>query len=393
MGVQTQAQQNPTILIKEITDQYIRKNFQNMSDYFSAQNQFLNFKFFEIMVSGAQTSQTLAHGLGTTPKDIMVSFVSGPGQITFDIDDSDDKNLSYSTSDSVYCRIYVGSYWGNQSTNGSPGSMTVGGTPQIYTLPSGLILPFGGTIAPKNFLMCNGAAVSRKTYANLFAAIATAFGYGDGSTTFNLPNTMGMFLRGVAPIPSGTSGLTSIVGSGSPSSNNATFVSHGLTSGQKVRVVGGGMGGLTVGTDYYVGVVDANTLFFATSINNVFVNINSAITGGLSPIKITLSGTNSAVLQAWVDADCTTRTAPTLGANSGPNVGSKQSHALQKFPGIQSGGTTAVFQGAFTSFITFSGAGENGQPCYQMLLDASAVANTSSETRPINLNVNYIISI
>lgn len=47
------------------------------------------------------------------------------------------------------------------------------------------------------FLLCNGQAVSRTTYANLFAAIGTSFGFGDGSTTFNVPNYRGCFLRGL----------------------------------------------------------------------------------------------------------------------------------------------------------------------------------------------------
>jgi len=50
--------------------------------------------------------------------------------------------------------------------------------------------------APTGFLKCNGAAVSRTVYANLFAAIGTTFGVGDGSTTFNLPDLRGEFIRG-----------------------------------------------------------------------------------------------------------------------------------------------------------------------------------------------------
>jgi microcystin-dependent protein len=46
------------------------------------------------------------------------------------------------------------------------------------------------------WLYCNGDAVSRSTYANLFAAIGTTYGVGDGSTTFNLPDLRGVFLRG-----------------------------------------------------------------------------------------------------------------------------------------------------------------------------------------------------
>ena len=55
-------------------------------------------------------------------------------------------------------------------------------------MPVGTIIDFGGTAAPANFLNCDGSAVSRTTYAGLFAAISTTWGVGDGSTTFNLPD-------------------------------------------------------------------------------------------------------------------------------------------------------------------------------------------------------------
>lgn len=55
-------------------------------------------------------------------------------------------------------------------------------------LPSGMITPYGGATAPNGWLLCDGTAVSRETYADLFAVIGTAFGSGDGSTTFNVPD-------------------------------------------------------------------------------------------------------------------------------------------------------------------------------------------------------------
>jgi microcystin-dependent protein len=54
--------------------------------------------------------------------------------------------------------------------------------------PAGVIQMYAGSTAPTNWLLCDGSAVSRTTYANLFSAIGTNYGTGDGSTTFNLPN-------------------------------------------------------------------------------------------------------------------------------------------------------------------------------------------------------------
>lgn len=60
--------------------------------------------------------------------------------------------------------------------------------PSGDTLPVGAITQFGGETAPTNWLFCNGQAVSRETYAELFEAIGTTYGEGDGSTTFNVPD-------------------------------------------------------------------------------------------------------------------------------------------------------------------------------------------------------------
>lgn len=61
-------------------------------------------------------------------------------------------------------------------------------------VPTGSMLPYGGSTAPAGWLLGNGGAVSRTTYANLFAIIGTTYGAGDGSTTFNLPNLSNFYL-------------------------------------------------------------------------------------------------------------------------------------------------------------------------------------------------------
>ena len=60
----------------------------------------------------------------------------------------------------------------------------------------GMVLPFAGKKVPKGFLLCDGRAVSREDYKRLFDAIGTTYGEGDGSTTFNLRDARGEFIRG-----------------------------------------------------------------------------------------------------------------------------------------------------------------------------------------------------
>jgi microcystin-dependent protein len=58
-------------------------------------------------------------------------------------------------------------------------------------MPTGGIVPFAVSSAPTGWLLCDGAAVSRTTYATLFSAIGTTYGVGNGTTTFNIPNLKG----------------------------------------------------------------------------------------------------------------------------------------------------------------------------------------------------------
>lgn len=62
--------------------------------------------------------------------------------------------------------------------------------------PAGIVMPFAGSVAPQGYLLCDGSAVSRTDYADLFTAIGTTYGVGDGSTTFNVPDLSGRVVIG-----------------------------------------------------------------------------------------------------------------------------------------------------------------------------------------------------
>jgi hypothetical protein len=70
-------------------------------------------------------------------------------------------------------------------------------------VPAGVIHIFAGTVVPAGFLLCNGTAVSRTVYSRLFAVIGTAFGIGDDTTTFNLPDLRQRFPLGKAAAGTG----------------------------------------------------------------------------------------------------------------------------------------------------------------------------------------------
>jgi hypothetical protein len=108
------------------------------------------------------------------------------------------------------------------SAANTPARLGIGSSAQVLTVaagvpswatpgggnPAGTVIFYAANTAPTGFLKANGAAVSRSTYADLFAVTGTTFGVGDGSTTFNLPDLRGYFPRGWADNGSIDSGRT-----------------------------------------------------------------------------------------------------------------------------------------------------------------------------------------
>jgi len=100
-------------------------------------------------------------------------------------------------------------------------------------MPIGSMTMYAGSSAPTGWLLCDASAVSRTTYASLFAIISTTYGIGDNSTTFNLPDMRGRIPVGVG---TGTGGAAS--GTGLPSGGSAlTAVARGTWKGEETHVV------------------------------------------------------------------------------------------------------------------------------------------------------------
>lgn len=81
--------------------------------------------------------------------------------------------------------------------------------------PPGIVLNYAGKNPPSGWLICDGRAVSRTTYSDLFKVIGTTYGNGDGKNTFNLPNLINRFIEGGIANQLGTyysAGLPNITG-------------------------------------------------------------------------------------------------------------------------------------------------------------------------------------
>lgn len=136
-------------------------------------------------------------------------------------------------------------------------------------VPTGAVVMFGGTAAPSGYLLCDGSAVSRSTYSALFAVIGTAYGVGDGSTTFNLPNMqqrfpLGKAASGTGATLGGTGGAIDHDHTPGLEDHNHNIQVHDTAQTGEVRVMGATATG-TVGTVSSLGV---NTTPHNTGTNN-----------------------------------------------------------------------------------------------------------------------------
>ncbi len=128
----------------------------------------------------------------------------------------------------------------NQSSNYVPVTSNLalqsaiqgGQTQPVPIVPAGSIIAWSGSSAPSGWVLCDGTAISRTTYAALFAIAGTAYGIGDGATTFNVPD-----LQDRLPLGKGT--------------NNGTLGTQtsSMSASSTITTASGGSGGLTLSSD------------------------------------------------------------------------------------------------------------------------------------------------
>jgi microcystin-dependent protein len=98
--------------------------------------------------------------------------------------------------------------------NIAPGNSSSSVATLGQSMPIGAVIDFAGASAPAGWALCFGQAVSRSTYATLFALIGTTYGTGDGSTTFNLPDMRGRVVAGKDDMGGSAAGRVTTAGGG-----------------------------------------------------------------------------------------------------------------------------------------------------------------------------------
>lgn len=149
---------NPPLDFKHIQDQYIRKNFQKLSEYFTNQNQLLDFQFFEVDFAAATASSQLSHALGFVPQDVVMVSCVGNGALSLNFGQADSKQINLSTTGAIRARFFLGSYWKSKSQynfaktdcmvfNATPNSTFATATTIAITTVTGSQAILAGTVA------------------------------------------------------------------------------------------------------------------------------------------------------------------------------------------------------------------------------------------------------
>lgn len=247
-------------------------------------------------------------------------------------------------------------------------------------IPAGVTFPYVGTTAPSGYLLCDGSPVSRTTYSRLFAIIGSTYGQGDGSTTFNVPDMRGLFVRGAAQWISDT--FTASSSSGLLLTTTAGRVTR---SGQQIQVSSGGSlpTGLSASTTYFTIYVSSTTFRVATTYAN-------ALSG--TAIAYTNAGTGTHTVYNWADPDLANRAQFTAGSTS--TTSSPGTWQTDSFTDHTH--TTGAYGG---SLITGAGAPQGNASAQTYTVTSSGATNLSgqsqtthtTETRPFNLAFTYII--
>lgn len=254
-------------------------------------------------------------------------------------------------------------------------SQLAGGVAPV--MPAGVILPFGGATAPTGWLVCDGSQVSRTQYADLFAAIGTAHGAGDGSSTFHLPDFRGRFLRGA----DGGAGRD-------PDKATRTAANSGGATGDAVGSVQGNAtkkNGLnaTAASSSVSGTAGGQSY----DVSNRGLSSGSAASGGVNHNH----GVQAAGNEGYV----------WMGGNGSGNVGqyssATNSGSMRLVPigsNFVTGTASAYGHGHSVSGSTdidhtHGSSSVSGTAAAQ----AITVGDGDAETRPDNANVNYIIKV
>tara|TARA_R110000868_G_scaffold157001_2_gene384058 strand:- start:892 stop:4092 length:3201 start_codon:yes stop_codon:yes gene_type:complete len=206
--------------------------------------------------------------------------------------------------------------------------------------PVGTIMPWPGSTAPAGYLFAYGQAVSRTTYAELFTVYGTAYGSGDGSTTFNVPDYRGRIPFGKDDMGGTAAGRLNVTLTGTKASTGSGVIT-GLSSTASL-VVGMAAFGTGIGTSAVITTIDSST--------QVTLSVNSSSTGSVS---IRFAIIDGATLGAVGGSQSNTLATTQIPAHSHGVTDPQHSHSMPTNPNVYLN-TGGSFYGGSGSFQTYA---------------------------------------
>lgn len=224
---------------------------------------------------------------------------------------------------------------GNNSTRIATTAYVDTAVGAVQGVPPGVVANYAGSSAPAGWLMCDGSAVSRSTYAALFAAISTTWGAGDGSTTFNLPDPRGRVSVGAG---TGTQTETFATTAINTSTDILTLASNPQDTtarwqtGQKVRFSTTTTlpAPLAANTDYWLRRKSATTYEVYTTLDAA---LNNLVTTNRVNFTTQGTGTHTIILQM---------AARTLGDRFGSEINGAVPSHTHNVPGSNGSGSSVT---------------------------------------------------
>lgn len=225
-------------------------------------------------------------------------------------------------------------------------------------IPAGVMLQYGGSAAPTGWLLCYGQAVSRTTYADLFAAIGTAFGVGDGSTTFNLPDARGRVLAGKDDMGGIAANRMNVSLAANTSAGSAVVT--GLSSTSDLAV-GMKVSGSTIPANATIATIDSGT--------QVTMNSGTGVTAGTG-VTLRFGVVDGATLGDAGGTHVHTLTTPQMPSHNHTLTNVTSTSA------VGTGGTSGILNTFGSGFNTTNTGGGQAHPNVQPTLVTNTIIKT-----------------
>lgn len=231
-------------------------------------------------------------------------------------------------------------------------------------IPAGVMLPYGGSTAPTGFLLCYGQPVSRSTYSDLFSAIGTTYGAGDGSTTFNLPDARGRVLAGKDDMGGTAAGVLNVTLSGTTTAGSAVITGLSSTAGLAV-------GMSAIGAN----IPSGRTIASIDSATQVTLSSGTSVTAGTASIRFGVI--DGATLGAAGGGQVHTLTTPQIPAHTHNFDASGNAYYMLRSSGSGTfGWTSGALPFTSTSTGVQSAGGGQAHPNVQPTLITNTIIKT-----------------